>query len=173
MKRLAELASAELDEFGEIHAAGAEGRTCEHSYFWLTFGSADGLVGAIMEAPWMLPARNSTPFRRGAAGAVNALAQVGILRHGMSSQTRSSTTLVTSRRFSSLCASADQKPRSSLTASSFDEIDVLILAQIETCRIGARSIGVVAMQIEHTGLCGRDRHSNFFARGEIGDDCLW
>ena len=56
---------------------------------------------------------------------------------------------------------------------SFDEIDVLILAQIDACRIGARSVGVGAMQVEHTGLVGRDRHRNFFAGGEIGDNCLW
>jgi hypothetical protein len=57
-------------------------------------------------------------------------------------------------------------------AASFDEIDVLILAQIDACRIGAPSIGVGAMQVELTGLAGRDRHRKFFARGEIGDNCL-
>jgi hypothetical protein len=35
---------------------------------------------------------------------------------------------------------------------SFDEINVLILAQIDACRIGARSIGVGATQVEHTEL---------------------
>jgi len=58
------------------------------------------------------------------------------------------------------------------TAASFDKIDVLILAQIDAGRVRARSIGVGAMQVEHTGLYGCDRHRDCFARGEIGDDCL-
>src|SRR5262249_34323775 len=36
------------------------------------------------------------------------------------------------------------------SAASFDEIDVLILAQVDAGRIRARSIGVGAMQVEHT-----------------------
>jgi hypothetical protein len=62
------------------------------------------------------------------------------------------------------------KPRA---PQSFDEINFLILAQIDACRIGARSIGVGAMEVEHTGLFGRDGHRKFFARSEIGDNCLW
>ena len=46
------------------------------------------------------------------------------------------------------------------SAASFDEIDVLILAQVDAGRIRARSIGVGAMQVEHTSLCGCDRHRN-------------
>jgi hypothetical protein len=55
-----------------------------------------------------------------------------------------------------------------LPIQSFDKIDVLILAQIDACRIGVRSIGVGAMQVEHTGLYGRDDHRNFLAGSEIG-----
>jgi hypothetical protein len=70
---------------------------------------------------------------------------------------------------------AEQPDRktAAFNSESFDEINVLILAQIDACRIGARSIGVGAMQVEHTGLYGRDRHRNFFASSEIRDDCLW
>jgi hypothetical protein len=141
------------------------------SCFWSTFGSADGLVGAITEAPSMPRARMKHAVQRNAAGTVNAPAQVEILRHVLAYRVLdhlgdlAQVLLPTRRR--------GPKAEVPLTASSFDEIDVLILAQIEPCRIGARSIGVVAMQVEHTGLCGRDRHSNFFARGEIGDNCLW
>ena len=40
------------------------------SYFWLTYGSADGLVGVIiMEAPSMLQARMNAAVRSIAAGA--------------------------------------------------------------------------------------------------------
>jgi hypothetical protein len=40
------------------------------SYFWLTYGSADGLVGVvIMEAPSMLQARMNAAVRNIAAGA--------------------------------------------------------------------------------------------------------
>jgi hypothetical protein len=59
------------------------------------------------------------------------------------------------------------------TPQSFDEIKRFILAQIDACRIGARSIGVGAMEVEHTGVFGRDRHRKCFARSEIGDNCLW
>jgi hypothetical protein len=96
------------------------------SYFWLTFGGADRLVGAIMEAPSMLQARNKHAFQRGAAGTVNAPAQVEILRHVLEDKVLdhpgdlAQVLLPTRRR--------DQKPKSPLTASSFDEIDVLILA---------------------------------------------
>ena len=56
---------------------------------------------------------------------------------------------------------------------SFDEINVFILAQIHAYRIGARSVGVGATEVEHTGAFGRDGDRKRFAGSEIGDNCLW
>jgi hypothetical protein len=58
------------------------------------------------------------------------------------------------------------------TRTSFDEIDVLVLAQVDALQVGASSVGVGGMQVKHAGFGSRDQHRNFVARGEIGDNCL-
>jgi hypothetical protein len=69
--------------------------------------------------------------------------------------------MVSSAEAAELTRRLDARTRPKKTTASFDEIDVLMLAQINALQLGARSVGVGRTQGEHSGFGGRDRHQIF------------